>query len=69
MKKEVSSQLRETLLLLSTNLTAVTVISQKPAFAVADLEEGPGPSFLDQTEARRAENPFLWRPGTPYLRV
>ena len=37
------------------------------------VERGPGsppPFFLDQTEARRAENIFLGdRPPPPYLRV
>ena len=27
--------------------------------------EGPAPLFLDQTEARRAEKMFLWRPPLP----
>ena len=36
---------------------------------MADLGEGPGPLFLDQTEARRAEKSF-WRPRSPaYLRI
>ena len=37
--------------------------------AVADLGEGSGPPlFLDQTEARRAENIFLETAPPPYLR-
>ena len=42
--------------------------------SVADPDEGPGlPSppllFLDQTEARKVEKNFFWRPAPPYLRV
>ena len=37
---------------------------------MADLGEGPGPLFLDLTEARRAEKESFWRPGSPaYLRI
>ena len=36
---------------------------------MADPGEGPAPLFLDQTEARRAEKKFFWRPhsSTPAL--
>ena len=45
MKKEVSSQLRETLLLFDQHDRRD--ISQKPPFVVADPKEGPGPLFLE----------------------